>query len=477
MFSDCLTSDKVLVLSSELESEFANIVGDGTFKGDNFALAMARLLLKPRVTEKDTVTVKVVDPNHTAWSTWAEDGKQFIDEISMKKNAVMFCVWDKVERAMTVVNMLKSLSGWEEYTTRELSLIGKQLGISLRVFRNNERKSTVVFTNTPGYESWHYLTCLFNVFYPWGVRCTTETEQGFVKTLFGSRGTDKTYKAMNDMVYNIVDVDIVRKKYYLCGYEGKLKNIQRRRYADQMEDIMRRINEKLNGIRELYKQYNEKALVVEAIDNNISNGNNNNELMNYFLSNKNITVESGDDDGKIVYVVTGYMTLFDPEVAQEYINNGSSIMYSELSRIDGSFFSKERIRKLMTEIFVESNIKIRMCSAWKISFGGCVLPVRHFSYRDKYKSYFPNPHLDKYGCLGGWQQVLEESCDKLDYVYAVDMTCAENGNLNLSDTVVLRGFLSELFRRYMAVLELPNGQVVDSIAAVKWMEGDDGSNG
>lgn len=271
MFSDCLTSDKVLVLSSELESEFANIVGDGTFKGDNFALAMARLLLKPRITEKDTVTVKVVDPNHTAWSTWAEDGKQFIDGISME-NAVMFCVWDKVERAMTLVNMNKSLSGWEEYTTRELSLIGKQLGISLRVFRNNERKSTVVFTNTPGYESWHYLTCLFNVFYPWGVRCTTETEQGFVKTLFGSRGTDKTYKAMNDMVYNIVDVDIVRKKYYLCGYEGKLKNIQRRRYADQMEDIMRRINEKLNGIRELYKQYNEKALVVEAIDNNISNG-------------------------------------------------------------------------------------------------------------------------------------------------------------------------------------------------------------
>lgn len=476
MFSDCLISDKVLVLSPELESEFVNIVGDGTFKGDNFALAMARLLLKPRITEEDTVTVKVVDPNHTAWSTWAEDGKQFIDEISME-NAVMFCVWDKLERAMTLVNMNKSLSGWKEYTTRELSLIGEQLGISLRIFRNNERKSTVVFTNTPDYESWHYLTCLFKVFYPWGIRCTTETEQGFVKTLFGSRGTDKTYKAMNDMVYNIVDVDIVRKKYYLCGYEGKLKNIQRRRYADQMEDIMRRINEKLNGVRELYKQYSEKALVVEAIDNNINNGNNNNELMNYFLSNKNITVESGDDDGEIVYVVTGYMTLYDPEVAQEYINNGSSIMYSELSRIDDSFFSKERIRKLMTEIFVESNIKIRMCSAWKISFGGCVLPVRHFSYRDKYKSYFPNPHLDKYGCLGGWQQVLEESCDKLDYVYAVDTTCAENGNLNLSDTVVLRGFLSELFRRDMTVLELPNGQVVDSIAAVKWMEGDDGSNG
>lgn len=476
MFSDCLTSDKVLVLSSELESEFANIVGDGTFKGDNFALAMARLLLKPRITEKDTVTVKVVDPNHTAWSTWAEDRKQFIDEISVE-NAVMFCVWDKVELAMTLVNMNKSLSGWEEYIARELSLIGKQLGISLRIFRNNERKSTVVFTDTPDYESWHYLTCLFKVFYPWGVRCTTETEQGFVKTLFSSRGTDKTYKAMNDMVYNIVDVDIVRKKYYLCGYEGKLKNIQRRRYADQMENIMGSINERLNDIRELYKHYNEKALVVEAIDNNISNGNNNNELMNYFLSNKNITVESGDDDGKIVYVVTGYMTLFDPEVAQEYINNGSSIMYSELSRIDDLFFSKERIRKLMIEIFVESNIKIRMCSAWEISFGGCVLPVRHFSYRDKYKSYFPNPHLDKYGCLGGWQQVLEESCDKLDYVYAVDMTCAENGNLNLSDTVVLRGFLSELFRRDMAVLELPNGQVVDSIAAVKWMEGDDGSNG
>lgn len=475
MFSSCLVRDEVLVLSPELESEFVNIVGDGTFKGDDFALAMARLLLKPRITGKDTVTVKVVDPNHTAWSTWMEDGKRFIDGISVE-NMVMFCVWDKLDPAVTLVNTTKSLSGWDEYIARELSLMVEQLGISLRIFRNNERKSTVIFTNTPDYGAWHCLTCLFNVFYPWVVKDTTNVERNFVKTILDDRA-DKAYKAMNDMVYNIVDVDMARKKYYLCGYEGKLKNIQRRRYTNQMENIMARINEKLSGIRELYKQYNEKALVVEAIDNNISNCNNNNELMNYFLSNKNITVESGNDDGKIVYVVTGYMTLFDPEVAQEYINNGASIMYSELSRIDDLFFSKERIRKLMIEIFVESNIKIRMCSAWEISFGGCVLPVRHFPYRDKYKSYFPNPHLDKYGCLGGWQQVLEESCDKLDYVYAVDMTCAENGNLNLSDTIVLRGFLSELFRRDVAVLELPNGQVVDSIAAVKWMEGDDGSNG
>ena len=42
MFSNCLKRSEVLVLAPELESEFSNIAGDGTFKGDDFALAMAR---------------------------------------------------------------------------------------------------------------------------------------------------------------------------------------------------------------------------------------------------------------------------------------------------------------------------------------------------------------------------------------------------------------------------------------------------
>ena len=72
--------------------------------------------------------------------------------------------------------------------------------------------------------------------------------------------------------------------------------------------------------------------------------------------------------------------------------------------------------------------------------------------------------------MGSWQQALEKSCDKCDYVYTVDTTCAESGNLNLSDTVVLRSFLEELLREGAVVLELPDGRVVNYIDAIKWIK-------
>jgi len=465
MFSSCLKRSEVLVLSPELESEFSNIVGDGTFKGDDFALAMARLFLRSRVSADARVTVRVVDSNCADWSTWAEDKERF-SEVTSQDNTITFCVWDKVKVAESLVGNMKIASDWEEQTARELGLMKEQLNIMLRIFRNNKKKSTVVLTNVDSYSSWHYLACLFNMFCPWYIKDRTEAESEFIKILSKEDSCRSAVcKAMNDMVTAVVDVDSAKKRYHLYGYEARLRNIQREKYAEQMERTRNSISKMMSGLKNLYREYEEQSLLVAAIDN--SNVESKNELMDYFLSNKNVSIESSDKDGNILYVVTGYMTLFDPEIAREYINNRTSVFYARSSYVG---LTESDVESLMTGIFVDSNIKVRMCSAWRLSFGGAVLPIKVYGYSREYSSYLPNTHLDKYGCMGSWQQALEKSCDKCDYVYAVDTTCAENGNLNLSDTVVLRSFLEELFREDAVVLELPDGQMVNYIEAIKWIK-------
>ncbi len=467
MFSNCLKRSEVLVLAPELESEFSNIAGDGTFKGDDFALAMARLFLKPRVPADVRITVRVVDSNCADWITWVKDKERF-SEVTSQDNTITFCVCDKVKTVETLVSNMKCMSSWKEKTARELDLMKERLGIILRIFSSEERKSTVVFTNVDNYSSWHYLVCLFNVFCPWYIKDRTEAESKFIKILSKEdSGMSVICKAMNDMVAAAVDVASAKKRYYLYGYEGKLRNVQRERYAKQMESARSQINKLMSDLRDQYREYEDWSLLVAAIDN--SNVEIKNELMDYFLSNKNVSVESGDKDGNIVYVVTGYMTLFDPEIAREYINNWSSVFYTRSSYAG---LTESDTKKLMTGIFIDSNIKVRMCSAWRLSFGGGVLPIEAYGYGCEYDSYLPNTHLDKYGCMGGWQQALEKSCDKCDYVYAVDTTCAESGNLNLSDTVVLGSFLEELLREGTVVLELPDGRVVNYIDAIKWIEED-----
>lgn len=466
MFSNRLEDNKILALSPELESEFSNIAGCGEFKNDNFALAIARLFLKSRVPATTHVAVKVVEPSRDVWAAWVENQEYFLSEIS-QDNTITFCVWDKVDVVRTLIGVMKGLKNdWEEEEAKELTLMKERLGIMLRIFRNNKDKSTVVFTNVADYGAWHYVVCLFNVFCPWYIKDWTDDESELVKILAKENSSmDAICQAMNDMVITAVDVDLARKKYYLDGYEQRLRGIQREKYKKQMDNTRAMINQALNSLKNLYREYEEQSLLVSAIDNNKSKSSN--ELMNYFLGNKNVSVVTGDMDGNITYVVTGYMMLFDPEIAKEYINNMESIMYTQPAACG---LTEDDARSLMTGIFIDASVKVRMCSAWTISFGGAVLPKVEYFHGDKPKGYLPNTHLNKYGCLGGWQQVLEESCDKLDYVYAVDATCAENGNLNLGDTIVLREFLKDLLRRDAVVLELPDGRVVNYVDAIEWIK-------
>lgn len=456
MFSSRLEDEKTLVLSRELQGEFSNIVGLGTFRGDNFALAVARLFLKPRMQPDEIVTIRVDDMRTDT----------FADEIFLN-NTVTFCTRERIADVDFRLNNSRLTDEWEEFENKELDLIETQLSITIRIFRNKEKKNTIIVTNAYDYGVWHCIVSFFNIFCPWYIEELTDAELKFATSLLKKNATTRTVCEMMDlMVYDMVDVDAAKKKYYLNGYENKLRRIQREKFADQMKSTRQMIGQLMQELRQLYKNYETNSLIVSAIDN--STAEDSNELMNYFLYNKNVSVESGDENGYIMYVITGYMSLFDPEVAKEYINNPNSLMYAKGTAYG---LAEEKIRNLMTEIFINSTIKVRMCSAWELCLGSGVSPIRSYPYSKRYKNYLPNPHLDLYGCMGGWQSTVEESCEKLDYVFTVDTTCAENGNLNLNDTIVFGRFLEKLFSKDIRVLELPTGDIVDYIDAIKWMEG------
>lgn len=451
MFNSRFTNDDALVLQPFAIEGFPNILGEGTFDYDNLALAVARVLLKPRIPEGITVTISVLD--YHPGTIYCYD----------KKDSIQFFCYKNLDEdhIRDEESALKCKDGWQELVSEKISLLTGQLGVRFSAYKNAERRATVVFTNVNSYSNWHYLSTIVDTLYLDGPYDRTAEEQELFKA-FVSGDKNRISDELDNITRGLMDVELAKKKYYLTGYEQTIVDKKKNYLEGQRTKLANEINDTTNRLDALYEQYNESVVMIAALDNNKAESKD--ELLQYFLENKNVFIHSKRDDGRITYITTGYITLFDSEVVKECLNNPRSVLYNSVPD-----FSPAVIKKLITGIFIDEKVKVRVCSAWSFSAGGVATPSQCFSFEKQFSNYLPNPHLDNYGCVGSWQQALDEAVCKMDYAYMVDVTSAENTNLNFSDTTVIRVFMRSIMDKSKKVLELPTGEVVNYEDAVKWM--------
>lgn len=451
MFNSRFTDDDALVLQPFATEGFPNILGRGAFDGDDFALAVARVLLKPRIPEGITVTISVWDYSPGVVFDYDE------------KNSIQFFYYkdSDADHIRDEESSFKHTDGWKEFVSEKISLLASQLGVKFSAYKNAERRATVVFTDVNSYSNWHYLSTIIDTLYLDGPYERTAEEQELFKA-FVSGDKNRISNELDNITRGLMDVELAKKKYYLTGYEQSIVDNKRDYLEEQRTKLANEINDTTNRLNTLYELYNESMVMIAALDNNEAEGKD--ELLQYFLENKNVFIHSKRDDGLITYITTGYITLFDSEVVKEYLDNPRSVLYNSVPN-----FSPTVIKKLITGIFIDEKVKVRVCSAWSFSAGGVATPSRCFRFGKQFSNYLPNPHLDNYGCVGSWQQALDEAACKMDYAYMVDVTSAENTNLNFNDTTVIRVFMESIMDRDVKVLELPTGEVVNYEDAVKWM--------
>ena len=95
----------------------------------------------------------------------------------------------------------------------------------------------------------------------------------------------------------------------------------------------------------------------------------------------------------------------------------------------------------------------------------------------------PNTHIDRFSCMGSYQNTINRMLKENDYISAIEQCVASCKSLNFADSTVMSEFMCRMYglQGHTNVnnrcLELPNGQIVTPKEAADWLrEQECGSN-
>ena len=132
------------------------------------------------------------------------------------------------------------------------------------------------------------------------------------------------------------------------------------------------------------------------------------------------------------------------------------------------------MKKLMYAIFIDQVLKLRFCCAYTIRLGERVTGMRGYDYNESCDTYIPNPHIDRYSCLGNYERTMNERLMENDAIGAIEQCISSCKSLNFSDSTVMEVFMDRMCGRdgykHNKCIELPDGSVVDMKGAIEWMK-------
>ena len=128
----------------------------------------------------------------------------------------------------------------------------------------------------------------------------------------------------------------------------------------------------------------------------------------------------------------------------------------------------------MYAIFIDQVLKLRFCCAYTIRLGERVTGMRGYDYNESCDTYIPNPHIDRYSCLGNYERTMNERLMENDAIGAIEQCISSCKSLNFSDSTVMEVFMDRMCGRdgykHNKCIELPDGSVVDMNGAIEWMK-------
>ena len=85
----------------------------------------------------------------------------------------------------------------------------------------------------------------------------------------------------------------------------------------------------------------------------------------------------------------------------------------------------------------------------------------------------PNPHIDRYNCLGNYERTINSMLLEHNYIGALEQCVASCKSLNWGDSTVMHVFMDTMYgsgHYNNQCIELPDGNIVNPKDAIKWLE-------
>lgn len=481
---------KNAVLSTSFTSEganeyFAGRIDGGSWERDNTFLSTLRALIDPRMKDGDTLTLTFADSSFDSSSAtelvasrvvkmindrW---GHEISDEILIHNfrnfDQEANDVWMKVMEE----NFEKYNEGW--HRLEKVTAFFRKV-FNVLCFINPDIRGVVIFVDSMDVRRLHLLQQGILAFLPWyfdpkaGV---SELEMELINSL--REKTSEKYEACLNKIAEKYDFESARIRRLLKGFESRYERLNVDRMRETIANILRTLENLDRQYAECLKDKRDKETTLMGLEMKLAQTGDDSEIMDYFLSHKMLKLE--DVSGtRMDFIVKTTMDFFDEDLARRVINNDSSQLYRNYGeRITHGQINQEEMRLLMTEIFLNQNMKIHTCAAYSLRIEGEVSALGGYDYGPECKECLPNPHIDRYNCLGSYKTIINKRLKENDYIGAIEQCISSAKSLNFADGAVMNEFVSKIYAlngnsKDIRFIEAPDGKMLtvkEAVALIK----------
>jgi hypothetical protein len=481
------TSIKTTSLTTDAATSFFSNITGGCFGNDNSFLATLRALVAPRIKKGESISLVFGNSSYSAAT---------IGNVPVERAVHAICDTYNIEdmREHLVVH---NLSSNQEDNLANLKLLGEKFtscytgyyrlekvkefyrkSFDTDCFINPERRSVVVFVDNLDNRKLHYLQISILAFLPWYFNPeegASELEMELINSL--RETSSQKYEACLAKIAEQYDFKTARVKQLLSGFETRYEKIECEKVRREIANVDTEISNLNARIGSMLSRRNDICIKLFGLERKISEGEGGSEIMEYFLCNNKLVLESVTERD-MFFSVKDYLIYFDREMAERTINNSRSFVYSVLDGQDSyRGISAEKMKKFMRAVFVDENprLKIKTCAAYRFDLNGNVSPMGRHEFSHEFADCMPNTHIDKFTCMGNYSKTINQLLVNRDYIGALEQCAASCKSLNWGDSTVMKEFMRVIWGNSdcgynNCCVELPDGRVVNPASAIQWLE-------
>lgn len=477
---------KSIITNTQLTTEVANGFFDGRIMGSSWNrdvsfLATLRALLQPRMPDGDSLQLTFKQSNHSAEALAGVSVHNAISAIFNEPVTSTITVHNfnhpaqasnRAWMEMIQASFEQDRPGWRriESVTR---FFHKQLNILCYV--NLDKKSVVLFVEDMNIRQYHFIQAGIPVFMPWyyerEVGVTAE-EMELLNSL--KEKTESQYLDCIERFAKRYDFKTSRIRALLSGFEHRFEQMKCDEVRQNIRHIDGQINDYNNYIADYIRQRREYEALLLGLEMKIQQSEGESEIMEYFLRNQHLSLRNVTNT-EMEFVAMDYLTYFDEDMAKGAIRNQASYVYRPNGRACNNYIQAEDMKMLMTEIFIKQTLRIRFCAAYRFRLEGNVRALSNYNFGSEFREYMPNPHIDRYNCMGGNERHINKCLQERNYIGALEQCIASCKSLNFGDSIVMQEFMRQLYGladdgKNNRCIELPDGRVVNAKDAVEFLK-------
>jgi len=473
-------------VSEAANDYFSNIRGE-PWNTDVSFLSTLRALLAPRMKEDDSLSLSFSQTNYTA---------EQLSGLSAAR-ALSACVGSWIgEQNMIHIHDFRNISNeandaWmkvveEHFTERydgwhrvEKTTVFFRKIFYVLCFINPEQKSSVLFVNMLDARRLHYLQCGIFAYLPWyfdpkiGV---TEQEMSLIASLKSKTSGD--YENIISSMAEAYDFRTERTRKLLRGFETRYEKQQCERVKRELQDILRNMDSLDRQMADYLKRKRDSENTIMGLEAKIAEGGENSEILDYFLRNKQLILENVTGT-TMQFVVKTTLDYFDEDLASRMINNRNSLLYTRCGEPYIGWVTQDEMQLLMEKIFLDQTMKIHFCAAYQFQLEGTVSALSEHHYGPECKNCMPNPHIQRYACIGDHKRYINDCLRNHDYIGAIEQCVASGKSLYFGDSSVMAEFMSIMYGlkgdKNARYIEATDGKMMTVREAVEWLKAEQGA--